>query len=344
MEIEPLKGHYAELASVQEMEEERLLRCENVVGAGLGLKIREGRETKEPCLTVLVAQKLPLELLREADRVPAKLDKWKTDVVETGEFFAGQFVNGGEAVQPFRDGARAALLREMPRTEEEEAIGIEALRTRRRPAQGGYSVGHYQITAGTIATGVVDVSPFPGIPARYYLLSNNHVLANSNAARVGDPILQPGPADGGLYPQDAIGRLSRFVTIRFGGVLNYVDAAVAEADFHNLDRSIFWVGVPRGIASANVGQTLQKTGRTTSWTTGRVTTINTTVDVNYGGGRVARFGRQIVTSNMSAPGDSGSLVLDMEGRAVGLLFAGSSQATILNPIGFVQSLLGVRIS
>jgi len=54
---------------------------------------------------------------------------------------------------------------------------------------------------------------------------------------------------------------------------------------------------------------VQKTARTTNYTTGRITAINATVHVGYGGGRVARFIDQIVTTNISAGGDSGSLVL-----------------------------------
>ena len=88
---------------------------------------------------------------------------------------------------------------------------------------------------------------------------------------------------------------------------------------------------------------VKKTGRTTDFTTGKVTSINATVNVNYGGGRVARFCRQIVTTDMSAGGDSGSLVLDLENNPVGLLFAGSSTATILNPIAWVQGMLRVRL-
>lgn len=38
---------------------------------------------------------------------------------------------------------------------------------------------------------------------------------------------------------------------------------------------------------------------------------NATVNVNYGGGQVATMCRQIITSNMSAGGDSGSLLLDI---------------------------------
>jgi hypothetical protein len=89
---------------------------------------------------------------------------------------------------------------------------------------------------------------------------------------------------------------------------------------------------------------VQKTGRTTHYTVGRITAISATVDVGYGGGRVARFRDQIVTTNMSAGGDSGSLVTTQDNVAVGLLFAGSSIATIVNQIENVRSLLRVEVA
>jgi hypothetical protein len=66
--------------------------------------------------------------------------------------------------------------------------------------------------------------------------------------------------------------------------------------------------------------------------------------VNYGSGRVARFARQILTTNMSAGGDSGSLVTNLDEDGVGLLFAGSSAVTVINHLSFVQALLGIRIT
>jgi hypothetical protein len=98
------------------------------------------------------------------------------------------------------------------------------------------------------------------------------------------------------------------------------------------------------LAGPELGAMVQKTGRTTNYTTGVVRAVNATVNVNYGGGRVARFVRQILTGGMSAPGDSGSLLLDMERRAVGLLFAGSSTVTVFNDIRYVQHLLGIRVA
>lgn len=325
-----LEAEYQAIADVQEDEQDALLAKPNVVGVGVGHKIKKEEDTGDPCLSVFVSQKLDPALLRTDDKIPGTVKKFKTDVVETGHIFAG--VNAPE---------------ELPETTEEEEVGIEALRRRQRPAEGGYSVGHYRITAGTIATAVYDARPFPGIPRRYYILSNNHVLANSNNASIGDPILQPGRYDGGVAPTDLIARLSRYVPIQFGGPNNYVDAAIAEGQFHDLDREIYWIGYVKGVRFltklTRPGEIVQKTGRTTSYTTGRVTNINATVNVNYGGGRWARMVRQIITTNMSAPGDSGSLLLDLNENAVGLLFAGSSQVTVHNHILFVQYLLGIRV-
>ncbi|MBW3593114.1 MAG: S1 family peptidase, partial [Actinobacteria bacterium] len=93
-----------------------------------------------------------------------------------------------------------------------------------------------------------------------------------------------------------------------------------------------------------VGMVVQKTGRTTNHTTGRITAINATVDVGFGGGRIGRFRDQIITTNMSAGGDSGSLVMTLDEVAVGLLFVGSSVATIANQIENVRSLLRAEVA
>ena len=178
-------------------------------------------------------------------------------------------------------------------------------------------------------------------------------MANSNAAAIGDNILQPGPADGGVNPADKIAILSQFVPITFAPAVplalqnNFVDAAIAKGEFHALDREIYWTGGVRGWrrkALVTVGTIVQKTGRTTNYTTGRITAVNATIDVNYGGGNVARFKEQILTTAMSAGGDSGSLVTTLDEVAVGLLFAGSSTVTILNQIENVRTALGVEVA
>ncbi len=301
--------------------EDKFLDKPNVVGVALGHKITDGVMSDTPSIMVLVSHKVPADMLRPADRVTKTVDNTPTDVLEVGHLVAG-----GEApAEPLR------------------AVDAQTLASRVRPVRPGYSVGHPKVTAGTIGAGCYDIAPLPGMPPRYYVLSNNHVLANSNDAQIGDPVYQPGVFDGG-GPADAIGRLARYVPIRFDGTCNYVDAAIAEVPFDTIDRDIYWSGYPTTAATAAaVGQLVKKTGRTTHFTTGRVTAVNATVNVGYGGGKVARFCNQIITTTMSAGGDSGSLVLDWENRPVGLLFAGSAVATILNPIATVQVALGVRL-
>jgi hypothetical protein len=232
------------------------------------------------------------------------------------------------------------------------------------------------ITAGTLGCVVRDRATNTRL-----ILSNNHVLANSNNAAVGDAILQPGTADGGRQPADTIALLERFCPIEFGtqpggcslagayaGVgnaiasvlgshhrlatsrvdtqaTNLADAAVARPinDGDVLD-DILGIGTVQGTLIATLSMPLRKSGRTTGLTTGEVTLLNATVDVNFGSGRTARFENQIVTGPMSQGGDSGSLVVHgMEHKAVGLLFAGSDQTTVLNPIQAVLDCLQVNL-
>src|SRR5437016_13214084 len=74
---------------------------------------------------------------------------------------------------------------------------------RQRPAPLGFSVGHPAITAGSIGARVVDPS------GNVYVLSNNHVLANSNDATIGDAALQPGPSTAAPTRRIASARCSR---------------------------------------------------------------------------------------------------------------------------------------
>lgn len=317
---------------------EELLRPEqhltNVVGVGMGVKWKNGMPTGEPSVVVLVSQKLSKDAVNKSEMVPGKFQETQTDVLSVGNVFAGL----------------------------SDEIGIQTLAKRARPAQGGYSVGHKNITAGTIGTCGYRILPGgsvsppvhgAGIPPQFFILSNNHVLANSNAASIGDAVLQPGPIDGGADPADRIATLSAFVPITFNPPValslhnNLVDAALAEGQFHDINREIFWSGPVRGWrrkANVIVGTLVKKTGRTTNFTVGRVTVVNATVDVNYGGGKAARFKDQILTTPMSAGGDSGSLITTLDNVAIGLLFAGSAAVTIANQIENVRALLGVEVA
>lgn len=150
----------------------------NVVGVAVGFKEDKTAQTGELAVVVLVERKLPLAALAAEDVIPKQIDGIRTDVLEVGYLRAYQ-----------------------------------SPRSRFRPViPGGVSIGHYQITSGTLGAVVTD-----RITGEKLILSNNHVLANSNAAQVGDPVLQPGPSDGGQNPGDVVARLERFVRLRFIG-------------------------------------------------------------------------------------------------------------------------------
>jgi hypothetical protein len=231
---------------------------------------------------------------------------------------------------------------------------------RLRPAPVGYSIGHPAITAGTIGARVFNAS---GV----YALSNNHVLANSNGAAIGDPALQPGPYDGGTAA-DQIGTLYAFKALDFAGGNNTIDAAIAVSDVLSLDNATptdDGYGLPNGAIygdangdrvfddrNALLGVSVQKYGRTTKLTHGAITGINAQLDVCYEVVfifcvKAAHFVDQVIiaSSGFSDGGDSGSLIVtdNADKNPVALLFAGSSSETIGNRIDLVLNNFNVSV-
>jgi hypothetical protein len=218
-----------------------------------------------------------------------------------------------------------------------------------RPVPIGVSAGHGSVTAGTIGARATD-----GLNT--FALSNNHVFAANNEGRTGDNLLQPGVVDGGKDPDDVFGTLYDYEPIHFCGTLgcrlNKIDAAIALSSEDDLGTETpdGGYGSPRGTTQdAEIGLNVQKYGRTTGHTVGRVTGINATIDVGYRVG-TARFEGQVVISGngFSAGGDSGSLIVTKglllaDRRPVGLLFAGTGTTTIANPIDLVLDRFNIRI-
>ena len=184
-----------------------------------------------------------------------------------------------------------------------------------------------------------------------YILSNNHVLAISGAANVGDDVSQPGLIDSSCQISTIVGDFAGAAPLG-----SNVDAAVATLRTGQMDSSGFIedIGVPSStIVNPSVGLGVAKSGRTTGFTTGSISSINTSVNVQYqqGCGKGKKFTvaytNQIVinSSTFSAGGDSGALIVTNNAahNPVGLLYAGSSSTTIANPIGEVLTKLGTAM-
>jgi len=285
--------------------------------------------------------------------------------VGIGEKYSGGHPTGQSAVKVFvkeklssRRVSAAALVPETIGGAETDVevigeIDAQMFTQRRRPAPGGVSIGHCSVVhAGTLGCLVRKGN-------RLFVLSNNHVIALTNAAPIGSRIPQPGRLDGGVCPADVIAALAQFIPITFNqGVCNFVDAAIGKANPQLVDRRILRPGrvlqplvAPHGNPVLN--RRVQKSGRTTQYTRGFIAAVNVTVNINYGSAqqpRLAKFCRQFMVRGVpgpfSRPGDSGSLVTTFPAnRPVGLLFAGnaSTNTTFCNPIAAVLGALGVQI-
>ncbi|HTQ78989.1 MAG TPA: hypothetical protein VMM92_03255 [Thermoanaerobaculia bacterium] len=182
-----------------------------------------------------------------------------------------------------------------------------------------------------------------------YILSNNHVLARSGIAVTGENIIQPGLIDSSCSASG-----DNVVATFPGNIVplgHNVDTALGQVISGKVDTtgSILGVGVPcSSTATPTVGMKVEKAGRTTGLTTGTVQAVNVSATVQYqrGCGVGTTFNEtytnqvSITPGTFSAGGDSGSLIVsntNSNHHPVALLFAGSSSATIGNPISAVVS-------
>lgn len=309
----------------------------NVVATGTGYKRVRGKRTGELSVICSVESKVAATALKKSDLIPSSLEGFPTDVHPVG------------LITP-----------------------LQSPTSRFRPAPGGVSTGHIHITAGTLGCIVKKGE-------QLCILSNNHVLANSNNASSGDVILQPGPLDGGLAPGDQIAMLGDFIPIRyenetggchpsniFTGLFNFfaklagsgtrlysrgfkqpgnlVDCALAlPIDSADVTAEVLQIGRITGTAEGVLDMKVKKSGRTTGLTDGIIEQVDATVRVNFGAGKTALFTDQLIAGAMSQGGDSGSVVFSEDTEAVGLLFAGSSNTTVINRIQNVFSALDVTL-
>lgn len=301
----------------------------NVTGIGRGPKIIDGEATGEDCLRFYVERKVPKASLSAANMLPALYQGVATDVIESGKFRAGSLL--ATPVDP------AAAL-------------PGSVRTKLRPTQPGCSVG-FQFTgdeAGFVMAGTYGAVATDGTD--WFILSNNHVLANENELPVGAPIFQPGLLDGGDPSTDQVATLSKYIRLDPAGQ-NLVDCAIAKILDRTQANPVFLPNVGKLRAAAPVagaiGVSVEKVGRTTGFTQGQVFDVSAAVKVEYSMGTVT-FDDQMLVRGIAGPfsatGDSGSLIVDSATRqGTALLFAGSDTMTIGNKLSNVLSALSVTL-
>lgn len=193
-----------------------------------------------------------------------------------------------------------------------------------------------------------------------YILSNNHVLADSDAGSLGDNIIQPGLVDTpnpcvASSGSSTVAHLSQFINLQQPSPP--ADAAIAQVVSGAVDSSGTIIelgdstsgGVPtdEGPSSTVFSGTLvpnstavAKSGRSTGLTCSTVEAINVDgIRVQYtqglgGPSFTAVYNNQVAINGgtFSAGGDSGSLIVaQSNAEPIALLYAGSSTDTIGAP-------------
>ncbi|HEX5493977.1 MAG TPA: hypothetical protein VFX70_05300 [Mycobacteriales bacterium] len=320
------RQRYLEVVPLKQVVENDLLRLPNVTGVDVGYKEIGGEQTNEMAILVFVREKGNFD---EPDRIPARIQHVRTDVIE------------------------AVFTPSTTRSRTSELSDVRLDPNRYDPLVGGCSTAPARITD---AYGTVGIPVRDNATGQQRVLSCWHVFCDDpNWEHLDHRITQPAIILGGRTATDTIGsvvaaKLGQIV-INFGYDL-YVDCAVCDVTMRPAVPKIIHIGALQGTRTPIVGELVRKYGATTEDTFGLVQSTNFTTRVDYPGIGIVTFYYQyrITPPNLTMPsfsrgGDSGSIVVDTENRALGMVFAGSEamRYTAANPMYMVLGALNISL-
>ncbi|HEX8702946.1 MAG TPA: hypothetical protein VF815_29185 [Myxococcaceae bacterium] len=282
----------------------------NVVGLCYAAKVRHGRLT-DLSLQVLVRAKRPRSKVPTHERVPDSIGleavglrgKLPTDVREVG----------------------------MPR--------LDVLVSDRRPTRPGFNISHRSGGSGTLGCAVRSVDT-----GERLALSCAHVIARHGRAKPGDRVLVPSLEQARanrLLGTAPFGKLMAVgpISYDFERAATNVDAAtVLPHPATGLDNQLAVLDVrpSRVRADAPIGLPVRKVGFATELTFGTILAQHMVLGIPFvdelGRTRNVWFTELMGISHFAQPGDSGALVLDLQGEAVGLHMASAGGMSISAPI------------
>ncbi len=286
----------------------KLFEDRNVVGIGISEKETEKKGTGALSLTFYVEKKQPKTKVKPHKMIPPIIS-----------------VSGRSAV--FTDVKQIGKLR------------LHA-DSQQQPIKSGYSVG------STKDTGTLGAIVKKG--KKYFLLSSSHVIARSGLGSIGDDVIYPGPGDLlGSQPR-SVAMLSQFVPFKTTGLVNLVDAALAQVDADavaDLDFSIEGAKTPLATIAPAIGMEIVMRGRTSGVSTGAVTDTNFSYPFPYPGAGTIGFKDQVLCTEYADSGDSGALIVDKgTGKIVGLHCGGADDCSFFNPISAVMDALSFQFT
>ena len=285
---------------------------ERIVATGIGIRTRDGVQTGEPAVKVLIDRRGFRSSQRISEQLPTDVRGMPVDVQVAGELKLHGYVG------PFQ-----------------------------QPIPCGVSISNFHAdqrrmtrSSGTLGCLVrLDNN-------KLCLLTNNHVIGDFNNGMVGeDIIVHPGTLHTNNF--SSIARLERVVPISSSG--NLVDCAVAHTGSSLVSGGHVTYSLNPNPIGASLQLVVKKDGARTATTSGKVVMIDARVGpFDVPGIGPAFFEDQIVidggAGKFSDSGDSGALVVTTGShRPVGLLFAGiGGHFTVANRIEHVMSALGIQ--
>lgn len=289
-----------------------LLQYPNVIGCGVGFKVRNNKMTRTPALAVFVNKKYSKDCFSKENLIPSNYMGAVTDIVE------------------------------MPNA------NLTSFYSKVRPVQMGYAISlNFEIgTAGCIVVKNNATNPLEKL--QHYILTCAHLLTYDFLVTnpIGFNAFQP-RMDRSSIPNNLIGTVSDIVNVKpttnTATPVNIADAGLIKVKDSNISiPTITQIGVPNGINTVKVNDKVKFVGATSGVGMGIVLYNN--VSINHTFESVLgsfRFEKEIITTRMLNKGDSGAVLLSMDNKILGLGFSTNPEFSYWNSISSVMSELNV---
>jgi hypothetical protein len=305
--------------------------------------------------------------VRRGDYDWTELERWLAEATPEILALSGAvYVDADEAANRVRIGVerggqglvRSALARlglpdEAVILEEREPVRFAAapkpkgasLQGQVRPIVGGVQINFpgylctlgFNIGGGSFITNSHCTSVQGGVEnTRYYQPTS------SSSPQIATEVEDPNYFTGGVCPSGRVCRYSDASRAAYqGNFSQYTVGRIARTNRPGRSLTIVGNFAVRSEGSASAGAVVNKVGRTTGWSQGRVT--NTCVHTNVSGTNITQLCQSFVSAAVGS-GDSGAPVFAITSgtdvRLVGLLWGGSGPSFVFSPLSQIEDEIG----
>ncbi|CUH94258.1 hypothetical protein P22_0324 [Propionispora sp. 2/2-37] len=323
----------------------------NVVGVGYGKKTIRGKDTNRKAVVVLVKEKIEKKKLERSSYIPKNLAGLPTDVIEVGDI---RLLNNRiEIMRPAKPGISighykvsagtfGAVVYDKKTSEPLILSNNHVLANLTNGDDGRAQTGDAITQPGLYDSENGNLEELTiGYLEKFIPLHLEWIAPQCKIAQFFERIINK--IINTVKPQYQIR------VLRESEKANLVDCAVAKPIRPELIQpAVLDIGEIKGSQAPSVGMKIKKSGRSSGLTHSMIIATDVTIRININNRETGLFTDQVLAGPMSLPGDSGSLIVTDDNNGdnygVGLLFAGSEQATLFNKIDHVLQTLNVTLT